>query len=132
MLRELLRADPESFRHCRSRILRVVAHCDEVRRNLQFDVTEPGTGALPDPADLLFRSIERGTGDARRPELAGGVVEIDADDIRHAAGRPEHLGSTAADQDRRMRTLYRQRPTGKSVRMDVPTVDLQLLTAPVG
>ena len=89
--------------------LGVVGDEREVGGDLELDVVEAIAGALAHPADLLGRRLRRRRADAVGPDHAGAVVEVEADDVRLAAGEPQHPWRPAADHDRRPRPLDRLR-----------------------
>ena len=93
---------------------RIVVDGDEVGADLQLDLVEPVAGAGPHPGQLLLRLGGTGAGDARRAEPAGRVVEVDADDVGEAAGEREDALAPAADEDRRVRLLDRERAARRS------------------
>ena len=82
---EDLRLDAEPGRHGGSGVSRLVGHDDEVGADLEFDRVVAVTGAGLDPPQLLVGLLRRGAGDAGGAELAGRVVEVDADHIRDPA-----------------------------------------------
>ena len=110
----------------------LVVHGDEVRADLELDVVEPVARAGTHPRQLLLGLSGAGAGDARRPQTAGGVVEVDADDVRQPPGQRQDALATATDEDRGMRLLNRQRQSSEAVDMHVLAVDRQFVARPVG
>ena len=70
--------------------------------------------------------------DTRRPEPAGGVVEVATDDVRQLSGQGQDSLAAAADEDRRMGLLHWHRQPGKAAGVDIRAVDGHLVAAPVG
>src|SRR5690606_36502340 len=69
--------------------------------DLDLEIVEAIAGAGADPVDLALGLAGRARADAGRIDLAGGVVEVETDDVGLGAGDAEHAPRPTADHQRR-------------------------------
>ena len=89
--------------------MRVVGdRADEVA-DLQLEVVEPVARTLADPLHLLGGLGGERALDRVGADRTGAQVRVDPDDVGLAAGEPQELRASPADEDRRAGLLHRLR-----------------------